>query len=250
MKLHLSEDSNSLAADAAKWISTQINETLARKDFFTLVLSGGSTPEKLYRILAASPYKEEIEWQKVHVFWGDERFVPFSDERNNAKNAFETLLNFVPVPKDQIHVMKTEGDPELAAAEYEEILFRYFGRPAHNANTSGSMSTFDLTLMGIGDDAHTLSLFPGKPVVHEKNKWVDAFYLDSQEMYRITLTEPVVSKSSKIAFLVSGANKAAALDKILNGSFNPDKYPSQLFRKSNGDVHWFIDKPAAAQLSF
>jgi 6-phosphogluconolactonase len=239
MELHLFKDADALSAEAAKWIADCITATLQNQDRFTIVLSGGSTPKKLHTILAASPYKEQIDWTKLHVFWGDERAVPIDDVRNNARMAFDTLLDHVPIPRNQIHIMNTALDPESAAAEYERILRRYFDETG---------PTFDLLLLGMGDDGHTLSLFPGKPIIHEERKWVAAYFLREQNMFRITLTAPVANRSHKVAFLVAGDSKANALKEVIEGDYRPDVYPSQIIDPEDGEVHWFLDKAAAAKL--
>jgi 6-phosphogluconolactonase len=239
MQLHIYKDPEALSVEVAKWISDTIGETLNRKDRFTIALSGGSTPERLHKILAASPYKEQIDWSKLHIFWGDERAVPFEDSRNNAKMAYDTLLNFVPVPPAQIHVMRTDIAPEQSALEYEKILHQYFDSQA---------TSFDLVLLGMGDDGHTLSLFPGTEVVHEEKAWAKAYYLKAQDMYRITLTKSIVNESARVAFLTTGTGKAHALKEVLKGAYNPDFYPSQEIKVPAGELHWFVDEAAAAGL--
>jgi len=240
IELHIYENPELLSIAAAKWISDLIATTLKKQDRFTIALSGGNTPKKLLHLLAAAPYKEQIDWSKLHVFWGDERAVPFDDDRNNARMAYETLLNFVPVPQPQIHIMRTDISPEQSAVEYEKILHRYF--PLNN------VFSFDLVLLGMGGDGHTLSLFPGTAVVHEEKAWVSSFFLKAQNMYRITLTKPIVNQSANVAFLVTGADKAHALEEVLHGNYNPDLYPSQLIQPENGKLHWFLDKDAASLL--
>jgi len=242
MELHLYKDNNELSKAFAEWLADYINSTLENQDRFTIALSGGSTPQKLHTLLAASPYKEKINWNKLHVFWGDERFVPFEDDRNNAKMAFDTLLDHVPVPKEQIHVMRTDIQPEASAEEYEKILNRYF--PV----TVPASTTFDLVLLGMGDDGHTLSLFPGTRVMHIENKSVTSLFLKQQDMYRITLTAPIVNRAACVVFLVSGSGKAAALKEVIEGDYQPDLYPSQVIKPLNGELHWFLDKAAAANL--
>ena len=239
MELQLFNNADDLSAAAAKWIADCISATLQKQDRFTIVLSGGSTPKKLHTLLAASPYREQIEWNRLHIFWGDERAVPLDDVRNNARMAFDTLLDQVPIPRNQVHIMNTALDPESAADEYERILRRYFDETG---------PTFDLVLLGMGDDGHTLSLFPGKPVVHETHKWVTAYFLREQNMFRITLTAPVVNRAHKVAFLVAGAGKANALKEVIEGDFRPDTYPSQLIDPEEGEVYWFLDRDAAAML--
>ena len=257
MELHIYKDAEALSAAAAKWIADRIGETLKKKDRFTIALSGGSTPQRLHKILAASPYKEQVDWSKLHIFWGDERAVPFEDSRNNAKMAYDTLLNFVPVPASQIHVMRTDIAPEQSAAEYEKILHQYFDAPppgggdlsssASSGENTETHYSFDLVLLGMGDDGHTLSLFPGTEVVHEEKAWATAFFLKAQDMYRITLTKAIVNRSAAVAFLTTGTGKAHALKEVLKGTYHPDLYPSQEIRPA-GELHWFVDEAAAAQL--
>ena len=240
MELHIAKDNNALSLEVADWITGYIITTLQKQPRFTLVLSGGSTPHKLNTLLAVSPYKEKIDWSKLHIFWGDERCVPFTDDRNNAKMAFDTLLNNVPVPPAQIHVMRTDIAPELAAAEYEVLLKTYFAAEA------GSKS-FDLVLLGMGDDGHTLSLFPGTHVMHIEDRWTTSLFLTQQNMYRITLTAPIVNRAACVAFLVSGQGKAIALQQVIEGDYKPDLYPAQVIQPK-GELHWFTDEAAAANL--
>lgn len=241
MELHISKDNNALSAAVAGWMVDYIATVLKKQQRFTLVLSGGSTPQKLNTLLAAAPYKEKIDWSRLHIFWGDERFVPFEDARNNAKMAFDTLLNHVPIPAAQIHVMRTDIEPAAAAAAYASILVDYF-------TTSDPDSTsFDLVLLGMGDDGHTLSLFPGTHVMHIEDSLTTSFFLEQQDMYRITLTAPIVNRAACVAFLVSGAAKAPALKQVLEGDYQPDLYPSQVIQP-NGELHWFVDEAAAANL--
>ncbi|HXB96350.1 MAG TPA: 6-phosphogluconolactonase [Puia sp.] len=266
MQLHIYKDAGELSQAVAQWITDMIGETLRSRDRFTIALSGGSTPELLHRILAGAPFKEQIDWSKLHIFWGDERAVPFEDSRNNAKMAYDTLLNFVPVPASQIHVMRTDIPPEQSAAEYEKILHQYFdavpgGGAADpgtgtiapggaSAEPAGGLlpNSFDLVLLGMGDDGHTLSLFPGTAVVHEDKRWATAFFLKAQDMYRITLTKSIVNRAARVAFLTTGTKKAHALREVLQGDYNPDLYPSQEIKPLDGELHWFVDEAAAAQL--
>lgn len=243
MQLHIYKDGTELSTAVAQWMADTIAATLKKQDRFTIAVSGGSTPKQLHKLLAASPYKEQIDWSKMHIFWGDERAVPFDDDRNNAKMAYDTLLNFVPVPAEQIHIMRTDNiTPEQSAAEYEKILHTYFDPAPGRPETS-----FDLVLLGMGDDGHTLSLFPGTAVVHEEKAWATSFFLKAQDMYRITLTKTIVNRSARVAFLTTGTGKAHALKEVLEGTYNPDLYPSQEI-KPIGELHWFVDEAAAAQL--
>lgn len=239
MYTHIYKDLNELSTAVADWMVKIIGETIEKTGRFTTALSGGSTPQKLYTLLASDTYKDKIDWSKVHVFWGDERVVPFEDERNNAKMTYDTLLHLVPVPASQIHVMKTDIDPEESARQYEQILHEYFDHTG---------TTFDLTLLGMGDDGHTLSVFPGSELVDEKTAWVKSIWVPAQKMYRISLTVPVVNKSARVAFLTAGSGKAATLKQVIKGSRDPHQFPSQLIQPANDELYWFIDEAAAKNL--
>ncbi len=239
MQLNVTKNIDDLSQQFADWIVGYIKKGLKTKNRFTIVLSGGNTPKKLYQLLASDKYKNKIEWSKLHFFWGDERCVPFTDERNNAKMAFETLLNHVPVLKEQVHIMRTDIDPESSAQGYEKLLHQYF---------TESNQTFDLVLLGMGSNAHTLSLFPGYPIVNEKKNWVKSFYLKEENINRITLTAPVVNASACITFLISGSDKATALQHVLKEKFDPDLYPAQIIHPYNNELYWWVDEAAATGL--
>lgn len=241
MKPDISQSVEELSRKVADWIVQYIMGVLARQDRFTISLSGGNTPRQLFRLLASAEYRNKIAWEKMHVFWGDERYVPANDDRNNARMAFEELLDHVPIDRNHIHAMNTVLSPEESALAYEKTLREYFGETGNS---------FDLVLLGLGDDAHTLSLFPGYAIVHEKNRWVYAFYLSKQDMYRISLTAPIVNRASMVLFLVTGADKAVAVDRVLYGEHDPDLYPAQMIQPYNGECKWFLDKAAATELNY
>ena len=239
MNINIADTPADCAREAAEWITDYAEQVLKTGDRFTIALSGGSTPIALHKLLAVPPYRDRIDWQRVHVFWGDERCVPFTDDRNNAKMGFETLLNHVNVPTEQIHVMKTDGSPEASMAEYSTLLHQYFDEHDH---------TFDLVILGMGDDGHTLSLFPGTEVVNEDHDWTKAFFLPQQNMYRLTITAPVVNRAAAVIFQVEGAKKADALREVLQGAYQPSKYPSQRIKPATEHFIWFLDKEAASKL--
>ena len=257
MQLSISKNIEELSQNVAEWMVAHIHTTLQLQDRFNIVLSGGSTPKKLHLLLASDQFKNRIDWQKLHVFWGDERYVPFTDDRNNAKMAFETLLDHVSVPKSQIHIMRTDIHPEDSANEYEDILRDYFPEAAsykpqavsnEPQTTNGKPQTFDLVLLGIGGNAHTLSLFPGEEVIHEKDRWVRSVFVKEINMQRITLTAPVVNLSKRIAFLASGQDKADAVSQVLSNNYNPDLYPAQVIKPVQGELLWFLDEAAAMRV--
>ncbi|WP_133990768.1 6-phosphogluconolactonase [Dinghuibacter silviterrae] len=239
MEVHVYKTPSEVSQELAEWITNHIEETLKTKNIYTWCLTGGNSPKELYTLLGSAPYRDRIDWGKLHLFWGDERAVPFADDRNNAKMTFATLIDKVPIPRINVHVMNTELVPEKAAEAYATLLHRFF---------TAEGQTFDLVLSGMGEDGHTLSLFPGQPVIHETAAWVKAYYLEPQKMYRITLTAPLVNRAARVVFLTFGPGKAHALKEVLQGDRNPDKYPSQIIQPLNGELHWFVDEAAAAEL--
>ncbi len=237
MQIHVYKNEEETFDALAAWITYFINKTLLAQEEFTIALSGGETPKKLYQKLSTSPYKEKIKWGRIHFFWGDERVVPFDDEHNNAKMAYDNLLCKVDIPSGQIHKMLTDIKPEKSAKQYEKILHQYFNERQTN---------FDLVLLGMGEDGHTLSLFPGSEIPHDDNSWVKA--VNSKEKgERITLMPSIVNRSSSVAFLATGANKAKVLKEVLEGK--GQKYPAQLIQPAKNKLHWFIDEAIAQYIN-
>ncbi|SEL97314.1 6-phosphogluconolactonase [bacterium A37T11] len=233
------EDAGKLSFDAAERFVEAANEAVHSRGRFTVALTGGSSPIQLYKLLAAAPFRGQVPWEKTFIFWGDERWVPLEDERSNAKMAYETLLNHVPVPKKQIFPMwARDKQAEEYALLYEQKL----------KDILGEEGGFDLILLGMGDDGHTASLFPGTDVLQERDSWVSAYYLDAQQMYRITLTAPVINKAKQIFVITYGTNKAHALYEVLQGERNTNLYPAQLINPLNGEVIWMTDKAGAEKL--
>jgi 6-phosphogluconolactonase len=239
MFLHKSVSKNELVTEFTNWLVADIAKVLTTQPRYTIALSGGSTPMDVFKLLATEDYATKINWLKVHIFWGDERDVPFEDDKNNAKHAFDLLLSKVPVPPHQIHVIETVYSADIAARKYDQLLHAYF---------DGKQHSFDLVMLGMGDDGHTLSLFPGTSVIHETSKLATSFYLEAQQMNRITITAPITNKAAAVCFLVAGKSKAPALKEVLHGKYQPDIYPSQCIKPLNGNLHWFIDEDAAELL--
>ena len=244
MELHVCKNYEELSEHVADWMVGYICKTLSTRDRFSIVLTGGNTPKKLYELLASEEYNHKIDWSRANVFIGDERFVPFDDERNNSAMIQKTLLDHVTVRQEHVHFMQTENmSPETSSNAYEEILDYYF-RPTSNIEPQTS-NTFDLVLLGMGDDAHTLSLFPGQTkAIHENTRSCTYLWLEAQNMHRVTLTPPVVNASRCVVFLVSGMSKTKALHEVFNEGYDPVKYPSQIIKPTNGELHWFVDEDA------
>ncbi len=239
MKLHIYKNKEEMSEALASWMCEVIESTLKEQEYFTLVLSGGSTPQLLYKTLVSDKFKDKINWSRIHVFWGDERAVPYADERNNARMAHELLLSKVDIPANHVHIMRTDIEPNFSTDAYRKMLHDFFD------NTS---TTFDLVLLGMGDDGHTLSLFPGSPIIEEHKHWVNSVYNQEQEMYRITLMPKIVNRASKIAFMVDGEKKAKMLQQVLQGEYKPSEFPSQIIKPEKGELHWFVDEAAAQDL--
>jgi 6-phosphogluconolactonase len=240
MKLHIFKNKEEMSDHLVQWICDVITESLKTQEFFSLVLSGGETPKLLFKKLASAKFTEQINWKRIHIFWADERVVPFTDDRNNAKIAHELLINHIDIPSEQVHIMRTDIEPNFSVDEYRKLLHTFFDH---------TPKSFDLVLLGMGDDGHTLSLFPGSPLIEEHRHWVNAVFVKEQEMYRITLMPLLVNKASKIAFMVDGANKAAVLKEVLEGEYMPTKLPSQIIKPADGELHWFLDEAAAKNLN-
>ncbi|ROI06905.1 6-phosphogluconolactonase [Chryseobacterium sp. G0240] len=234
MNITVFEDLDILYKKAADTFAELSEKAIREKDRFVVALSGGSSPKAIFSLLATQEYAEKIEWNKVYFFWVDERWVPLDDEKSNARMTFETLLDKVPVNKDHIFPMYKEGIlPEEYAKEYEQQI----------RTILGNEGVFDFILLGMGDDGHTASLFPGEEVLNEQEKWVDAYYLKPQKMYRITLTAPLINKAENILVVAFGESKKHALNEVLNGEYNPKLYPLQLIDKKEG-LQFFTDEKA------
>jgi len=233
-------DPQALAEAAARHVVERAQTAIRERGRFSIALSGGSTPRDLHLRLARPPLVDQIDWARVHVFFGDERCVPPDDERSNFRMANETLLSRVPIPPEQIHRMRGELPPEEAAADYERQLHALFG---------DEPPRLDLILLGMGDNGHTASLFPGLSAVREQQRWVVAEYVAEVSMWRVTLTPVVLNLAREDVFLVAGAAKAQMLRQVLEGPYAPDKLPAQVVRPTLGEVIWMVDAAAAAALT-
>jgi len=245
-KITVYPDSESLISGAADFIAGLAGRAIAERGRFTLALSGGNTPRPVYARLATAKYRERIDWSKVMVFFGDERCVPSDDPQSNYLMVRTVLLDQVPLPVANIFRIHGEEAPELAAAGYAEALQRTFGG---DAVTGGAPPEgFDLILLGMGDNGHTASLFPGLAAVTETVRWVVAAYVEVVGMWRITMTPVIINAARQVAFLVSGDSKSDMLQRVLEGPYEPVVLPSQIIKPEAGELHWLVDAPAAAGL--
>jgi 6-phosphogluconolactonase len=227
------ESAEALAQKAAEWLCALAQ---ASNREFAVCLSGGSTPRLLYETLATSATASRFPWPRVHWFWGDERFVPHDDPESNYRMVHEALLSRVPIPAENIHPVPTQGlSPEQAAADYEATLKRYYGAGKLTPNRP----LFDVNLLGVGEDGHTASLFPGQPALQETQRWVVAV-IGAKSNARITLTYPALDSSRDVVFLVTGKAKRDVVARIRAGDRG---LPAALVRPLGG-LHWFGDRAA------
>jgi 6-phosphogluconolactonase len=207
---------------------------------FTVALSGGGTPQPLYRLLSQPPFRDEVPWENTHLFWGDERLVSPNDRESSYGMTARLLLNHVPIPPAHVHRARGEMDAVTAVTDYTTQL----------AELSPPWPRFDLILLGMGHDGHTASLFPGP--IHQQEQSgpvmaVTAQY-DGRPAQRITFTPRLINDAHHILFLVTGANKASALRAVLAGDYNPELWPAQRIRPGDGDVIWLVDMAAASSI--
>lgn len=232
-------DAQAIAEDAARLWMDLAQAAITQHERFTVALAGGSTPKGLYARLAQPPHRDDAIWANTHIFWGDERMVPPDQPGSNYHMAHETLLSHVALSPDHIHPIPTDVEPGRAAALYERTIQAGFGLEA------GAFPRFDLVLLGMGNDGHTASLFPGSFVLDEQNALVMSPYVDHLDAHRITLTLPVINAAANVLFLVTGDNKAATLRDVLAGT---KSLPAQLVTPAQGRVTWLLDEAAAAHL--
>lgn len=240
MELHIyktpEETMNGLASHIVKIITAAI----AEKGECSVVLSGGNSPKRLYELLARPPYNQQIDWDHIYFFFGDERYVPFTDPDNNGAMAKKVLFDPLRIPDANIFYMNTSLPPTESATKYSQRILSHFKKKPLQ---------FDLVLLGLGDNAHTASLFPHTPVLKEHKALVRSVYLEDQQVNRITLTAPLINEAHHIAFLVYGESKAKAVQAVLKGKRDIENYPAQLIETEMGALDWFLDEAAAGGIA-
>ncbi len=237
-------DSASLAVEAAERFTSAAEKAVAKRGRARLAISGGSTPKAAFHLLAdvAQPWRARMPWGKLDLYWVDERCVPPDDKDSNYRMTREALLDLVPLQPEQVHRMEGELDPEVAAARYESLLRNTF-------RLEGAESPrFDLLQLGMGPDGHTASLFPHTEAIHEMGRLVAANFVPRLDMWRITLTWPVINQAAEVFFLIGGADKAEVLKEVVLGSRDPERLPSQLIWPSSGILSLVLDRAAATFL--
>lgn len=234
------DDEEELSLAAAGLFALQARRATVSRGRCDVLLSGGETPRRCYLMLGAEPLVSSIPWGALHLFWGDERHVPHDDPRSNYGMALRTLLRRAPLGEAQVHPVPCAGTVQGDALAYEQELRNHF---------APGPAAFDLCFLGLGEDGHTASLFPGTPALRERERWVCEVQVPSQRFDRITLTAPVLNASSVIVFLVTGGAKAPAVKEVLEGERDPQRVPAQLIEPTQGRVVWLLDRDAARLLS-
>lgn len=235
-KLHVYSDLETLSRELARRVAKVVREALDSAERFTIALAGGSSPRSVYRLLGLN-HGTDIPWQRVHFFWGDERYLPLDDPRSNYRMARESLLAHIPVPSENVHPMPTDDASSAEAAKtYEKTLRDFFAAP---------WPCFDLVLLGIGGDGHTASLFPGSPALAECERWVVAVEAPVEPPVRLTLTLPVINHAWRIYFLAAGAGKAEAVRLAFEERSDPLRCPAAAVRPTKGTLEWWLDRDAA-----
>ncbi len=241
MHIAIYPDVDTLSQQAAQYVVRTASESIAARGRFTIALSGGTTPRKLYTLLGSEPYSSQIDWQQVHIFWGDERCVPPDNPDSNYYMAQEVLLSKIPIPALQVHRMPADQPGRDAASQsYTAEMQRAFG-------TQG-IPVFDLIQLGMGPEGHTASLFPHQASLRETQRLVMPVSVPKPPPDRLTFTPPLLNAARNILFLVAGSDKAEALQAVLDGEYQPEEYPAQIVRPPDGEVVWMLDKAAAANI--
>ena len=239
-KIRVLENDPEVARAAANYFVDIALSSISALGRFSVVLSGGSTPRRTYELLASEEYRDRIPWPKVHIFFGDERCVPPTDPASNYRMADEALISLLSIPEQNVHRIAGEGDAAANASLYQSELQTFFDQ--------AEWPRFDLVLLGMGDDGHTASLFPGTQALRERDAWVLANWVEKLNSYRITLTPPAINHAAQVLFLVTGGGKAKSLLQVLSGARDPTRLPAQLIRPKDGSVVWLVDKAAAGDL--
>jgi 6-phosphogluconolactonase len=243
--LEIFDTTSALALASARLFASHVERAVASRGIARIAISGGSTPKGMFKLLAdpIQPFAETVPWDKLQLFWVDERCVPPTDAESNYRMTKENLLDHVGIPAAQIFRMEGELDPEEAASRYESVL-------RNTLKLEGAEAPhFDLVLLGMGDDGHTASLFPHTQAINEVGRLTVANHVPQKDTWRITLTWPVINTSAEVVFVIAGQDKAAVLAEVLNGPRDPERLPSQLIRPANGKLLFLLDEAAAANLS-
>ncbi|MFT3979981.1 MAG: 6-phosphogluconolactonase [Ferruginibacter sp.] len=228
-----------LCAEAMELFISLAQKNILAKGSFEVALSGGRTPNLLYDMLAKEENASRVDWKNVFVFWGDERYVDFDNKDNNSFQARQHLLDHVGIPEENIYRIPVNGDHVADAAAYQHIIREHF---------KTALPVFDLLFLGMGEEGHTASIFPGSALLHETETLVKDIYVEVKQMQRISFTPALINAAKEIVFMVTGDEKAPALKEVLEGAYDPDLYPAQIVKPVNGHLTWLLDTGAAELL--
>lgn len=238
--IRIFETAADVARAAADYFVETAESSIAADGRFSVALAGGSTPKHTYQLLASDEYRDRLPWSKVHIFFGDERSVPPTHSDSNYHMADEAMLSLLPIPAANVHRMVGEGDAVANASLYESELQTFFD--------GAVWPRLNLVMLGMGDDGHTASLFPGTDALREEQAWVVANWVEKLDTFRITLTAPAINHAANVVFLIAGAGKTERLPEVLRGPRDPTRLPSQLIQPPTGKLVWLVDKAAAERL--
>jgi 6-phosphogluconolactonase len=233
--IHVYPNKEKLVTATAERVADCIEQAIQQNGLCNLALSGGNTPGGIFSLLASNVYRDRLDWSRLHLFWGDERMVPPEHQDSNFRLVRETLLDHIKIPDENIHRIRGEIVPEEAAAEYAELLHDHFKE---------SSPCFDLMLLGLGEDGHTASLFPGTDAVEECEKHAVAVFVPKLSAWRVTLTLPVLNAARKVLFLVSGKSKSEMVQHIMSNKQPAKEIPATMVNPQNGELHWMLDSDA------
>jgi 6-phosphogluconolactonase len=238
MKINVFNTTEKIIEALAKLIIEIGKKAILDKNQFTFVLSGGNSPKKLFQLLASADYRNQLDYSKVFFFFGDERYVPHNHQDSNYLMAKEAMLDALSIPEHRVFKVDTSLDPATAAQDYERHICEFFN----------DEPVFDFILLGLGDDAHTASIFPNTSLIWIDEEMVKEVYLEDKQVHRISFTAPLINKANHVAFLTFGANKADAIKAVFEQEKHYNKYPAQLINPESGNLYWFVDDAAVSKL--
>ncbi len=233
------KDAEVLSTAAAHFFMAECHRCIAKKGKLVVALSGGNTPKRLYQILASPDFSRNIPWEKVFLFWSDERFVAHTDKESNYRMVKENLLDHISIPEKNIFPVPVYDTAKKSASAYEKTIEHFF---------KNKKNVFDWLLLGIGNDGHTASLFPGTAILNEKKRIVKEVWIEQKKSWRISFTLPLINEASQVIFLVAGKDKACVIADILNDKKIKPALPSQLVKPVKGTIYWMLDEEATAEI--
>jgi 6-phosphogluconolactonase len=238
--IRIYRDAEAMSRAAAESFAGWAGEAVAARGNYIVALAGGHTPRRVYEFLSEDPLRERVEWQRVEVFWGDERCVPPDDELSNERMARRAMLDRVPLPEANLHPVRCQASPARAAKRYEMFIRECFG--------SGE-PRFDRIMLGLGKNGHTASLFPGSPALKEKKRLVVETTAPGEDFARVTMTASLINLARRVMFMVSGSDKAGILKRVLEGERDPAGLPAQMVSLERGKALWMVDRAAGRLLA-